>query len=363
MEGAVQTEFNKKLCFLVLLACTALRLRLHGESWPFVHSHRFPRLAHPKLREASSQVRRQASGIPTYKQAVMTFRLKDLQDACMEMGMSPQVRHVSKKELVQAICKVRLPLSALKSAVKKVKAAHKQQQRREALMAFKPDELRFAVRLLGESRCNNWNKGQCVSFLKKSGVTARDVQAYIKAQRHNDPDPSQARQQQKKRGRRSRRQSWRSRDWSDIEPEDYDDVEQWISSNDFMDSDLYEEAVHSRNSRSRFQEVYPSGFEDFYFSPEHASTYSANSGDSPWVEDRVALERAMDTAVRESWDTSSLSRSQASRLLGVTQCPGEEELRQARKALVRKWHPDRHPGDELGAQRFRLVIAACEVLS
>jgi molecular chaperone DnaJ len=51
------------------------------------------------------------------------------------------------------------------------------------------------------------------------------------------------------------------------------------------------------------------------------------------------------------------------KVLGVTKNASAEELKQAHRKLVRKYHPDRNPGDEAAEERFKEIQAAYDVLS
>src|SRR3954447_1434540 len=51
------------------------------------------------------------------------------------------------------------------------------------------------------------------------------------------------------------------------------------------------------------------------------------------------------------------------KVLGVSKSASAEELKQAHRKLVRKYHPDRNPGDEAAEARFKEVQAAYDVLS
>jgi molecular chaperone DnaJ len=49
-------------------------------------------------------------------------------------------------------------------------------------------------------------------------------------------------------------------------------------------------------------------------------------------------------------------------VLGVEPTASQEELKRAYRRLVRRYHPDRNPGDETAAERFREVRAAFELV-
>jgi len=51
------------------------------------------------------------------------------------------------------------------------------------------------------------------------------------------------------------------------------------------------------------------------------------------------------------------------KVLGVSKNASAEELKQAHRKLVRKYHPDRNPGDEAAEERFKEIQAAYDVLS
>lgn len=50
-------------------------------------------------------------------------------------------------------------------------------------------------------------------------------------------------------------------------------------------------------------------------------------------------------------------------ILGVSKTATEEEIKAAYKKLVKKYHPDLHPGDEQAAEKFKEINEANEVLS
>jgi molecular chaperone DnaJ len=51
------------------------------------------------------------------------------------------------------------------------------------------------------------------------------------------------------------------------------------------------------------------------------------------------------------------------KLLGVSKNASAEEIKQAHRKLVRKYHPDRNPGDDAAEERFKEIQAAYDVLS
>src|SRR3954463_16563026 len=51
------------------------------------------------------------------------------------------------------------------------------------------------------------------------------------------------------------------------------------------------------------------------------------------------------------------------KVLGVSKSASAEELKQAHRKLVRRYHPDRNPGDAAAEERFKEVQAAYDVLS
>ena len=51
------------------------------------------------------------------------------------------------------------------------------------------------------------------------------------------------------------------------------------------------------------------------------------------------------------------------KVLGVSKNASAEEIKQAHRKLVRKYHPDRNPGDTAAEERFKEVQAAYDVLS
>ncbi len=50
-------------------------------------------------------------------------------------------------------------------------------------------------------------------------------------------------------------------------------------------------------------------------------------------------------------------------VLGVGKNASEEEIKTAYKKLVKKYHPDLHPGDKEAAEKFKEINEANEVLS
>jgi len=334
----------------------------------------------------------------TYKEQVQAMPLHLLRKACLHMGMSSNVMDVSKQELVKALCTARVPISSLKGAMNQVKreASRDEPPKDRRLYKFTTDELRFAVRLLGEPRSTTWSKGKCVRWLEESNITVRDINAYLKAQQmggggHNKKGRphNPYRQQETRRGRRGsylndddddddKAPGWwhtvSDEKWGDLSEEDIQDVENWIYGDAWMENDLYEE--HQREAswaRSGFHDVYPAGdyseFHNYYgtASSAAAAAAAASGGSTPseseWFEDVAALESAMATALRERWVAEALTRTQASRLLCISRDPPAKELRQARRAMLRRWHPDRNPDDELCSQKFHLVMAACDKLA
>lgn len=51
------------------------------------------------------------------------------------------------------------------------------------------------------------------------------------------------------------------------------------------------------------------------------------------------------------------------KILGVSRNASQDEIRAAYRALAKKYHPDRNPGDETAGKKFRQIQAAYEVLS
>lgn len=51
------------------------------------------------------------------------------------------------------------------------------------------------------------------------------------------------------------------------------------------------------------------------------------------------------------------------RILGVSEYATDQQIRQAYRALAKRYHPDLNPGDERAAEKFKEVAAAYEVLS
>lgn len=77
---------------------------------------------------------------------------------------------------------------------------------------------------------------------------------------------------------------------------------------------------------------------------------------------REEPDEAMARAVREGWKEERLSRSQAASLLGLALRPTQEEVREARRQMVLRWHPDRNPDDPSAPKALALALAACGVL-
>ncbi len=51
------------------------------------------------------------------------------------------------------------------------------------------------------------------------------------------------------------------------------------------------------------------------------------------------------------------------KLLGVSKNASEKDIKKAYRALAKKWHPDKNPGDKIAAERFKEISAANALLS
>lgn len=76
-----------------------------------------------------------------------------------------------------------------------------------------------------------------------------------------------------------------------------------------------------------------------------------------------APEEVMARAVREGWPAERLSRAQAALLLGTAVAPTQDEVREAKRRVVLRWHPDRNQDDPaMASSALRLALAASGVL-
>lgn len=247
--------------------------------------------------------------------------------------------------------------------------------KQKSLWDFDAKSLRVVLNLIGIYSTKEWGKSRIIEELEDLDVNARDVKNILKEKspetyyKHENRKGSRSKTWERKtysdkarKKKNNNQQTYNEEDWADtIWMENHG----WVHS--FVEDDLsdYEPELedfvwgHSEHGpRSRSYESFSNNTSSFAWQNNNRTTQAASSS-RPTEDPNVVMARA----IREGWKQDTLSRSQASRLLGVSLRPSSVELSGARKKMILQCHPDHNQDDPHASQKLSFVMAAVSVLS
>lgn len=319
-----------------------------------------------------------------------SYSTREIQQAMLFMGIRGSLGSFERSELIQLLS--RFPPKQVRRALAKVvrkrqgPREHGEAVRSGGFWDFETGQLRSVLNIIGIQGTREWSKGEVIQELHSRGISPQDLEEVI------------ARPSQSRIGSRSRgyREPGRRRRQGEHDDEVLRDLE-WIrhlvgnwDDDDEEDEDFYDDfefaepVMDSRFSGNFEEEDDDEGWEAGEWFRHRESPFEPRSSAS-WGRQRAGRqevppawgarggaadvscspEEAMALALRDDWNSERLSREQACLVLGLPfwPAPTEDEVRVARKALVLKWHPDRHPEEARALEALRLVVAASKVLS
>lgn len=312
------------------------------------------------------------------------------------IGIRGSLGSFDRAELIQLLS--RFPPKQVQRALAKVvrkrrgPREHGEAVRGGGFWDFETGQLRSVLNMIGITGTREWSKGEVIHELHSRGISPRDLEEIIAR-----PSKSRTASRSRGYGEPSRRRHGERDDGYDLDGEVLQDLEwirhlvgNWDDDDDEEDEDFYDdfefaEPVMDSRFSGNFQEEDEDegwGAGDWFryrespFEPRSSASWGRqrHGRQEVWpacgarggaADLSCSPEEAMALALREDWNSERLSREQACLVLGLPfwPAPTEEAVRVARKALVLKWHPDRHPEEARALEALRLVVAASKVVS
>lgn len=315
------------------------------------------------------------------------FSIAEILAALTTLGVTSISQDMSKSELVEVMRSIGITARDLLAISRDRRKGHAQGKgvqshdvrRRTDFWHFRAMELRIVLNEAGFlERTDGWGKQQLITALRHLRVKPQDASNLLGSQRGQGTQESHGEAQQRNRdlgarhtgarhtvrswqkGRHEAEWEWLKEDFLDKQTYEDEYLEERKQRYDYVGDDEY--GFSGTASKARYQEYFGSrrgrrvGRGETRFSAPQTRKARMTHPGKLLEEPEMVMARA----IREGWVAEDLSRSQAVGLLGTPQTPTSQEVRDARKRLVLRWHPDKNPADPVvAAKALQLALAAC----